>query len=150
MCKILVINGPNLNLLGQREPHIYGRETLQHLEDSIKDYATSIGVSASCICTNIEGEIINYLHKAGYSFHGVILNAGAYSHYSIAIRDAIAAINIPVIEVHLSNIYNRENFRQKSVIASACIGQITGFGKLSYMLALQYFSENFMRLSSSL
>ena len=142
MCKILVINGPNLNLLGQREPHIYGTESIQHLENSIKNYANSIGIEASCVCTNIEGEIINYLHNSISSFDGVILNAGAYSHYSIAIRDAIAAINIPVIEVHLSNIYNREGFRQKSILAGVCIGQITGFGKLSYLLALQYFKKD--------
>lgn len=142
MCKILVINGPNLNLLGQREPQVYGTETILALEDSIKNYANSIGITVSCVCTNIEGEIINYLHSARDSFDGIILNAGAYSHYSIAIRDAIAAIDIPVIEVHLSNIYSREDFRQKSVIASVCVGQITGFGKLSYILALQYFKKD--------
>lgn len=142
MCKILVINGPNLNLLGQREPHVYGTETILALENSIKNYATSVGITVSCVCTNVEGEIINYLHNARGSFDGIILNAGAYSHYSIAIRDAIAAIDIPVIEVHLSNIYSREDFRQKSVIASVCVGQITGFGKLSYILALQYFKKD--------
>lgn len=142
MSKILVINGPNLNLLGKREPHIYGSGTLPKLEDFIKNYATSIGIDASCVCTNVEGEIINYLHNAYNSFDGVILNAGAYSHYSIAIRDAISSIDIPVIEVHLSNIYNREDFRQKSVIASVCVGQITGFGKLSYIMALQYFKKD--------
>ena len=142
MCKILVINGPNLNLLGKREPNIYGSETLANLHNFIENYANSRGITISCVCTNVEGDIINYLHNANHSFDGVILNAGAYSHYSIAIRDAIAAIDIPVIEVHLSNIYSREDFRQKSVIAGVCVGQITGFGKLSYILALQYFKKD--------
>lgn len=141
MCKILVINGPNLNLLGKREPNIYGIDRLHQLEDSIQNHANSIGITATCVCSNIEGEIIEYIHKASSSFDGVILNAGAYSHYSIAIRDAIAAISIPVVEVHLSNIYKRESFRHTSVISDVCVGQITGFGKLSYILALEYFRQ---------
>ena len=141
MCKILVINGPNLKLLGKREPHIYGSDSFSKLESSIKNHANVIGITATCVCTNIEGEIIDHLHNAPNFFDGIILNAGAYSHYSIAIRDAIAAINIPVVEVHLSNIYKRENFRHHSVIADVCVGQITGFGKTSYILALEYFKQ---------
>ena len=141
MTKVLVINGPNLNLLGQREPQIYGKSTLANLEGNIKQYAKDIGVEVSLVQTNVEGNIINYLHDAMGKYDGVILNAGAYSHYSIAIHDAILAINVPVVEVHLSNIYKREEFRKTSVISSACVGQISGFGQKSYMLALQYFKE---------
>ena len=141
MSKILVINGPNLNLLGKREPTIYGTKTLKEIERNLEEYAIKIGIKVKCVQTNIEGEIINYLHDAIDNYDGVILNAGAYTHYSIAIHDAILAIKIPVVEVHLSNIYKREEFRQKSVIASACVGQISGFGEESYKLALQYFRK---------
>lgn len=142
MTKVLIINGPNLNLLGKREPKIYGKSTLDDLEEKLKHYATNIGIQVFFAQSNIEGEIINYLHGAMEKYDGIILNAGAYSHYSIAIHDAILAIGIPVIEVHLSNIYKREEFRQKSQIASACVGQISGFGQKSYMLALQYFKKD--------
>ncbi|MBP5427430.1 MAG: type II 3-dehydroquinate dehydratase [Clostridiales bacterium] len=142
MHKILVINGPNLNLLGKREPLVYGTETLVQLENSIKEYSKNIGLNTTCVWSNSEGQIIDFLHKSIEKYDGIILNAGAYSHYSIAIRDAIASINIPVIEVHMSNIYSRESFRRRSVIAEVCLGQITGFGKLSYILALQYFKKD--------
>ena len=142
MTRVLVINGPNLNLLGQREPQIYGKSTLEDLEDKLKQYGNNIGIEVFCVQTNIEGDIINYLHDGANKYDGVILNAGAYSHYSIAIHDAILAINIPVIEVHLSNVYKREEFRKKQVLASACVGQISGFGQFGYMLALQYFKKD--------
>ena len=126
MKKILVIHGPNLNLLGEREPGIYGDESYESVNNDIIEHAIS----------NNEGEIIDTLHLARKSFDGVIINAGAYTHYSYAIRDAIAAIRIPVIEVHISNISARDEFRSKSVIAPVCAGSICGFGKDSYILAV--------------
>ena len=142
MSRILIINGPNLNMLGKREPEVYGTKTLKEIEHNLEEYAKNIGIQVECVQTNIEGEIINYLHNAVNNFDGVVLNAGAYTHYSIAIHDAILAIKLPVVEVHLSNIYKREEFRHKSIIASACVGQISGFGEKSYKLALQYFRED--------
>jgi 3-dehydroquinate dehydratase-2 len=134
---VLIINGPNLNLTGERNPAQYGNENYQTLIEYIKDEAAKIGF-AECevIQTNHEGEIIDKLHAARNEFSGVIINAGAYTHYSYAIADAIEAIKIPVIEVHLSNIHAREEFRRKSVIAPACKGSIAGFGKVSYKAAL--------------
>ncbi len=134
--KILVINGPNLNLLGEREPNIYGGDTLQSINEEIAAEAKSRGHEASFFQSNSEGALIDELHASRLSFDGVILNAGAYTHYSYAIRDAIAAIKIPVIEVHLSNVNSRDEFRKTSVIAPVCKGSIAGFGKYSYMLAL--------------
>jgi len=135
--KILIINGPNLNMLGKREPEHYGSRTLNDINEEIKENAEPLGIEAAFFQSNIEGEIINYLHSA--KADGIILNAGAFTHYSYAIHDAIKSIDIPVIEVHLSNLHKREEFRHKSVLAGACAGQITGFGKYSYILALQYF-----------
>jgi 3-dehydroquinate dehydratase-2 len=136
---VLIINGPNFNLTGERNPAQYGNENYQSLVDYIKSEAVKIGF-AECevIQTNHEGEIIDKLHAARNEFSGVIINAGAYTHYSYAIADAIEAIaiKIPVIEVHLSNIHAREEFRRKSVIAPACKGSIAGFGKVSYKAAL--------------
>ncbi len=134
--KILVINGPNLNLLGEREPNIYGGDTLQSINEMIAAEAKSRGHEVSFFQSNSEGALIDELHAARLSFDGVILNAGAYTHYSYAIRDAIAAIRIPVIEVHLSNVNSRDEFRKTSVIAPVCKGSIAGFGKYSYLLAL--------------
>ncbi len=138
--KIKIINGPNLNLLGDREPTIYGttdfRTYLRYLNE--KYSLMKIEYSQS----NFEGEIIDFLHKGRDKFDGFVLNAGAYSHYSIAIRDAIAGIKTPVVEVHISNIYNREEFRQKSVISAVCSGVITGFGLKSYELAINSFLQN--------
>lgn len=142
MTKILVINGPNLNLLGKREPDIYGIETLKKIEHDLDKYAKIIGVEVDFAQSNIEGELVNFIQNAMGKYDGIILNAGAYTHYSIAIHDAILATGLPVIEVHLSNIYKREEFRHKSIIASACVGQITGFGEKSYKLALQYFRKD--------
>ncbi len=134
--KILVMNGPNLNLLGEREPNIYGGDTLQSINREIAAAAEKLGHEVSFFQSNSEGALIDELHASRLTFDGVILNAGAYTHYSYAIRDAIAAIKIPVIEVHLSNVNNRDEFRKTSVIAPVCKGSIAGFGKFSYLLAL--------------
>jgi len=137
--KIFIINGPNLNMLGKREPEHYGSQTLDDMNEEIKTQAKSLGIETEFFQSNTEGEIINYLHNA--KADGIILNAGAFTHYSYAIHDAVKSIDIPVIEVHLSNIHKREEFRHKSVLAGACAGQISGFGKYSYILALQYFNS---------
>lgn len=134
--RILVVNGPNLNLLGTREPTIYGKDTLSSISDEIRQHADKLGVEVDFFQSNCEGEIIDTLHSARENADGIILNAGAYTHYSIAIRDAISAIELPVIEVHLSNVHAREEFRKNSVIAPVCKGTISGFGKNSYILAL--------------
>ncbi len=137
--KILIINGPNLNLLGKREPEIYGH---QRFNDALQSFQKEFpGLQIKYFQSNVEGEIINQLHKAMNNFDGVILNAGAYTHTSIAIGDAIEAIEIPVIEVHISNIFSREDFRHVSYIAPHCRGSIMGFGLDSYRLALQYFQN---------
>lgn len=134
--KILVMNGPNLNLLGEREPNIYGGDTLKSINEEIAAAARKMGHEASFFQSNSEGALIDELHAARLTFDGVILNAGAYTHYSYAIRDAISAIRIPVIEVHMSNVDSRDEFRKVSVIAPVCRGSIAGFGKNSYLLAL--------------
>ena len=143
MKKILVIHGPNLNLLGEREPGVYGTDTFDSINDEIISLALGKGLHCEVFQSNHEGEIIDQLHVARKSFDGIILNAGAYTHYSYAIRDAIAAIKIPVIEVHLSNIHARDEFRHTSVIAPVCVGQIAGFGKHSYFLAVEAMKELF-------
>lgn len=135
--KILVINGPNLNLLGEREPNIYGDESLKAINDELYAVAQNLGHEISFFQSNSEGSIIDSIHAARLEYDGIVLNAGAYTHYSYAIHDAIAAIKIPVIEVHLSNISSRDEFRKTSVIAPVCAGSIAGFGKYSYMLAIQ-------------
>ncbi|MGI6685057.1 MAG: type II 3-dehydroquinate dehydratase [Bacillota bacterium] len=135
MAKILVLHGPNLNLLGQREPKFYGKVTLEEINQSLTRLAEENGVEVVCFQSNSEGEIIDLLHKEGMEADCVILNPAAYTHYSIAIRDAVKGIRTPVIEVHLSNIYAREDFRQHSVIAPVAIGQISGFGHASYQMA---------------
>jgi 3-dehydroquinate dehydratase-2 len=135
--KILVLNGPNLNRLGKREPEIYGKCTLEDLKHSLMQIASKNQVELDFAQTNSEGMIIDYLHNAEGIYNYVILNPGAYAHYSIAIRDAISSIQVPVIEVHLSNIYAREEFRHNSVLAPVTIGQISGFGFRSYFLALE-------------
>lgn len=134
---ILVINGPNLNLLGKREPRVYGNDSLQEIQTKIAALAKELGVQVEFFQSNHEGSIIDALHNAMDDMDGVVLNAGAFTHYSYAIRDAIAAIKIPVIEVHMSNIHSREEFRHTSVIAPVCRGSILGFGKNSYLLALR-------------
>ena len=141
--KILILNGTNLNMLGVREPGIYGKLTLEELNREILAYAQNLNITAGFVQSNIEGEIINYIHSAQNEYTGIILNAGAFTHYSYAIRDAVSSVGIPVIEVHLSNLHAREEFRHKSVIAEVCVGVISGFGKYSYILALEYFKMNY-------
>ena len=134
--KVLVIHGPNINMVGEREVNIYGKEDLQHINGEISEHAKELGFECEIFHSNIEGEIINAIHKSKQDFSAVIINAGAYTHYSYAIRDALACVKIPAVEVHMSNIHSREEFRKTSVIAPVCVGQICGFGKYSYLLAL--------------
>lgn len=136
MKKILVVNGPNLNLLGAREKGVYGTDTLLDIAQAVNAESAELGLETDFIQSNHEGEIIDKLHAARGVYDIIIINAGAYTHYSIAIRDAIKAIEIPTIEIHLSNIHSREEFRHTSMIAPVCAGQICGFGKMSYILAL--------------
>lgn len=136
MKKILIINGPNLNLLGTREKSVYGTETLEDIARKVSAEATRLNVDIDFIQTNHEGEIIDKIHAARGNTDVIIINPGAYTHYSIAIRDAIKAVEIPTIEIHLSNIHAREEFRSHSVIAPVCVGQICGFGSNSYILGL--------------
>jgi 3-dehydroquinate dehydratase-2 len=134
--KFLVINGPNLNLLGTREPEKYGTTTLKDIENEISDYAQSKNVSVEFFQSNIEGEIVTEIQKTKNNYDGIIINPAAYTHTSIALRDAILAVNMPTVEIHLSNIHSREDFRKHSYTAPVCIGQITGFGKFGYLMAL--------------
>ena len=137
LMKIQIINGPNLNLLGVREKSIYGSSSFDdYLVDLRKQYPN---IEISYYQSNVEGELINKLHEIGFSFDGIVINAGAYTHTSIAIADAIAAINTPVIEVHISNVYKREEFRHSSMLASNCKGVIAGFGLDSYRLGIENF-----------
>ncbi len=135
--KILFLNGPNLNLLGQREISIYGQQTLAQIEVEVRKRANQLGVEVEFRQTNMEGELVNWIQGAPGNFSVIVLNAAAYTHTSIAIRDAISAVKLPVIEIHLSNIHAREEFRHKSLIAPVCRGQIGGFGPHSYILALE-------------
>ena len=134
--KIQIINGPNLNLLGKREPETYGKQSFEEYYSLLKSRFPD--VELHYYQSNVEGELINKLHEVGFSFDGIILNAGAYTHTSVAIHDAVAAIKTPVVEVHISNVYAREEFRHKSLITSKCIGLITGFGMEGYAMAIQY------------
>ncbi|MEO0145919.1 MAG: type II 3-dehydroquinate dehydratase [candidate division WOR-3 bacterium] len=139
--RVLVISGPNLNLLGEREPEIYGRRTLSEIEGMVAEEARGLGIEVSFLQTNSESEILSAIHEAKGSFDGIIINPGSLTHYSIAIADAIKAVGIPVVEVHISNILGREGFRAKSVIARAARGVITGFGPDSYVLGLRALSR---------
>jgi 3-dehydroquinate dehydratase II len=141
MAKILIINGPNLNLLGWREPDVYGSTTLEELEATILSDAKQLGIEVSFFQSNSEGGIIDFLHKEGFSAQGIVINPGAFGHYSYAIRDAIKSVGTRTIEVHISNIYNREEFRQHSVLAPVCEGQISGLGLHVYTLALNWFAR---------
>ena len=139
--KLLVLNGPNLNLLGVREPGVYGSDSYEAVCARIRERADVLGMQADCGQSNSEGELIDRLHAAMGTYDGVILNAGAYTHYSYAIHDAIHDIRIPCVEVHISNIYARDEFRSHSVLSPVCAGTIAGFGINGYFLALQALSE---------
>jgi 3-dehydroquinate dehydratase-2 len=134
--RILILNGPNLNLLGQREPEIYGETGFDQFFESLRSQTKS---ALSYYQSNVEGELINALHDAQDRFDGIVFNAGGYTHTSVAIADAVAAIKVPVIEVHISNVYARESYRHESKMAKNCIGVISGFGTKSYELALRFF-----------
>lgn len=134
---ILVLHGPNLNLLGQREPQFYGSLTLETIDRLLVEEAQGLNAKISCLQSNHEGILVDAIHDAIAHHQGILINAGAYTHTSVAIRDALSAIKIPTVEVHLSNIYQREAFRHHSYIASIAIGQISGFGADSYLLGLQ-------------
>lgn len=134
---ILFLNGPNLNLLGQRQPEIYGRTTLADIEAKLREMAVKAGVSLEFRQSNHEGELVTWIQEAKGKFSVIVINAAAYTHTSVALRDAIAAVGVPTIEIHLSNIHAREEFRHRSLIAAVCRGQIAGFGEQSYYLALQ-------------
>ena len=135
--KILFLNGPNLNLLGQREPDVYGRTTLAEIEAKVRERAKKLGAEIEFRQSNLEGELVAWIQQAKGEFNVIVLNAAAYTHTSIALRDAIVATGVPTIEIHLSNIHAREEFRHKSVIAPVCRGQIVGFGANSYILAVE-------------
>ncbi len=137
MKKILVLLGPNLNLVGVREKGIYGNQSASDINKEIIEYANSKGYECDIFQSNHEGELIDNIHNARENYDAVIINAGALTHYSYALRDAIAAVNLPFVEVHMSNIHSREEFRHISVIAPVCRGQICGFGKTSYFLAIE-------------
>jgi 3-dehydroquinate dehydratase II len=134
---ILFLNGPNLNLLGEREPDVYGHTTLADIEAQVRKRAKELSVEVDFRQSNLEGELVDWIQKAKGNFDVIVLNAAAYTHTSVALRDAIAAVGVPTIEIHLSNIHAREEFRQKSLIAPVCCGQIMGFGQKSYILALE-------------
>ncbi|MGP4080935.1 type II 3-dehydroquinate dehydratase [Pseudalkalibacillus sp. R45] len=137
MMRIMVLNGPNLNRLGKREPEIYGQETLEQIMSDLQSTAKKNGCEIDYRQSNHEGDLIDWIHESVDEYNGLILNPGAFTHYSYAIRDAIASVEIPAVEVHLSNIYARESFRHTSVIAEVAIGQVSGFGSAGYGLALK-------------
>ena len=133
--KIQIINGPNINLLGKREPSIYGARSFEDYLEELKERYPQ--VEFAYYQSNVEGEMINKIHEVGFDFDGIVLNAGAYTHTSIALQDAIRAVKSPVVEVHISNVYQREEFRHKSMISCACVGVICGFGLNSYRLGVE-------------
>jgi 3-dehydroquinate dehydratase-2 len=135
--KLLVLNGPNLNLLGHREPEIYGRLTLAEIGEAVERRAVELGVEVQCRQTNSEGELVEWVQEAKGEADVILLNAAAYTHTSVALRDAISSVGVPTIEIHLSNIHAREEFRHKSMIAPVCVGSIAGFGMVSYLLGLE-------------
>lgn len=135
--KLLVINGVNLNMLGMREPEIYGNATLSDLKNQINSFCSDKNIEVSFYQSNIEGEIVNKIHEAMGIYDGIIMNPGAFTHYSYALHDALTSVTVPCVEVHISNINKREQFRKNSVTAPACIGQITGFGFFGYIIAVE-------------
>lgn len=141
--KIQIINGPNLNLLGKREPGIYGSESFESFLEALRQ--RFVGVQIDFYQSNVEGELIDKMQEVGFEYDGIVLNAGAYTHMSIALQDCIRSVTCPVIEVHISNVYQRESFRHHSMISCACIGVIAGFGLESYQLAIEYLTTRVSR-----
>lgn len=141
MAKVLVINGPNLNMLGIREPKIYGKLSLEQINAKLTNLADQLGLQIEFYQSNHEGELIDKIHQGYSMINGILINPGAFTHYSLALRDAIDAVKIPCVEVHISNIHAREEFRRQSVIAPVCIGQIAGFGESSYLLGLRALAD---------
>lgn len=137
--KFLILNGPNLNLLGQREPNVYGEENYEALCARVKKFAADHGSTADCFQSNHEGALIDAIHAAQRVYDAIIFNPAAYTHYSYALLDALKAVNVPTIEVHISNVHQREEFRHKSVTAPACVGQVCGLGLYGYEAAMGYF-----------
>lgn len=137
--KLLILNGVNLNLTGKREKDVYGQQTLEEINRELQAHAKKNGYSIDCFQSNLEGELCTQIQNAEGKYDGIVLNAGAFTHYSLAIRDAIAAVSVPVVEVHMSNVHAREEFREKSVLTQVCKGEILGFGKNSYLLAMESF-----------
>lgn len=139
--KILILNGPNLNMLGRREPQIYGSETLKDIEVRAKKEAKALGLTIDFKQSNHEGELVDWIQQAGDTYAGLVINAGGYTHTSVALRDALLTLNIPVVEVHLSNLFKREEFRHHSYISATAQGLICGFGGTGYVLALKAIAE---------
>ena len=147
--KVLILNGPNLNLLGSREPEIYGSATLDDIEADCRARAAHRGLAVECRQSNSEGELVDWIQGARDEFDALILNPGAYTHTSIAILDALLAVGLPVIEVHLSNIHKREDFRARSYVSKAALGVIAGFGKSSYVMALDALAERLIEVDEA-
>ena len=141
MKRYLLLNGPNLNRLGQREPDVYGSETLTDIEQSLTELVESYGCKLASHQSNHEGKLIDWIHEAEGNYDGIIFNPGAYTHTSIALRDAISSVSVPVIEVHISNVYKRESFRHTSLLAPVCFGQVVGLGSKGYKLAALAFLQ---------
>lgn len=135
--KLIILNGPNINMLGMREPGIYGKENYQYLCELIQKKAEALGITADVRQTNYEGELVTWIQEARGTYDGIVINPAAFTHYSVAVLDALLAANLPAIEVHISNIHRREEFRRHSVTAPACIGQICGLGLEGYLLAIE-------------
>ncbi|ATS17547.1 type II 3-dehydroquinate dehydratase [Synechococcus sp. PCC 6717] len=147
--KVLVLHGPNLNLLGQREPRVYGQVTLETINQSLHNLAESLGVTLECLQSNHEGVLVDAIQDAPSHAQGILINPAAYTHTSVAIRDAIAAVALPTVEVHLSNIHQRESFRHHSYIAPVALGQIAGFGAESYLLGLRALVAHLQKVASA-